>query len=62
VSVKGEGEHLELVNVTPEDAPQVNPQDIKLKLNTLLSRDFWMDLPEFDTRSLFAHLAPKQPR
>jgi hypothetical protein len=57
VSVRGEGEQLELVNVIPENNAKVNPHDVRLKLNTLLSRDFWMDSPEFDTRQLFTHLS-----
>jgi hypothetical protein len=60
VSIRGKGEHLELVNVEPvEGGFPFNPRDIKLKLNTMLSRDFWMDSPEFDTKDLFAHLNHK---
>ena len=56
VSVKGEGEQLELVSVEPEGGAKVRPHEVRLKLNTMLSRDFWMDLPEFDASNLFSHL------
>jgi hypothetical protein len=56
VSVAGEGEHLELVNVVPENGAAISPLEVKLKLNTMLSQDFWMDSPEFDTSNFFAYL------
>ncbi len=56
ISVAGEGERLELVNVVPENGGTISPLEVKLKLNTMLSRDFWMDSPEFDTRNFFAYL------
>lgn len=56
VSVADQGEHLELVNVIPGKGSGVSPLDVRLKLNTMLSRDFWMDSPEFDTGKFFSHV------
>jgi hypothetical protein len=59
VSIRGEGECLELVEAIPDDPALLGRITVKLKLNTMLQGDFWMDSPEFDTRSLFAHLKPR---
>ena len=40
ISVAGEGERLELVNVVPENGGTISPLEVKLKLNTMLSRGF----------------------
>ena len=61
VSVKGEGEHLELVKIEPAKDSTFNAQTVRLKLNTMLSNDFWMDSPEFNSREFFAHLNNRQP-
>jgi hypothetical protein len=51
----GEGEKLELVGVEPHpDFPMVLPEDVSLRLNTLLSSSFWLDEPRFEADSLFA--------
>ncbi len=54
VSRLGEGEKLELVQVEPHpDFPMVQPEDVSMRLNTLLSTSFWLDEPRFETEHLF---------
>jgi hypothetical protein len=67
ISTRGKSERIEMVSIKPNN-PKVQASDIQLKLNTLPppanplsgSGDFWMDLPEFDTSGLFAHLPAGQ--
>ncbi len=51
----GEGEKLELVSVESHpDFPMVLPEDVSMRLNTLLATSFWLDEPRFEAENLFA--------
>lgn len=51
-SEAGEGESLVLRNVQIiSGAGDLDPNAVKLRLNTLMSGNFWLDDPQFDTRN-----------
>lgn len=49
------GERLELLGVTPlpGQPAAVQPDQVRLRLNTLLDESFWLDEPRFDVDGLF---------
>lgn len=50
VSKLGEGEKLECVEIQAHpDFPDVRPEDVNFRLNTLFEESFWLDAPAFDT-------------
>lgn len=54
-SCVGRGDRLELVAVTPLPGQPcaVRPEDVRLRLNTLLDESFWLDEPRFEVDALF---------
>jgi hypothetical protein len=49
VSKKGEGEKLEIVKVEPHpDFRDIEPQDVTMRLNTMLEESHWLDEPRFN--------------
>ncbi|MGF1448131.1 MAG: virulence factor SrfB [Opitutales bacterium] len=62
VSVRGEGERLELVSVKAlPDFPEVQPEEVQLKLNTLFEESYWLDEPQYNTDHLFEETAAEEP-
>ena len=55
LSTLGRSERLEIaeVNAVPGQAVEVDPQDVKLKLNTMMDESFWLDAPRFDADGMF---------
>jgi hypothetical protein len=51
----GGGERLELISVTPLPGQPalVQPEHVRLRLNTMLDESFWLDEPRFDVDGLF---------
>ncbi|MGA2016260.1 MAG: virulence factor SrfB [Opitutaceae bacterium] len=51
----GGGERLELISVTPLSGQPVavQPEHVRLRLNTMLDESFWLDEPRFDVDGLF---------
>ena len=51
----GGGERLELVSVTPlpGQSAEVQPEHVRLRLNTMLDESFWLDEPRFEVDGLF---------
>lgn len=57
-SRRGEGERLELAAVEPlPDYPEVRPEDVSLRLNTMFDESHWLDDPHFDVSSIFTKRA-----
>ena len=49
VSKRGEGEKLELVKVERHpDFPDLEPEDVSMRLNTMLEASHWLDEPKFN--------------
>lgn len=55
LSTLGKGERLEIARVTAlQGQPfEVDPSEVRLKLNTLLGETFWLDEPHFDADGIF---------
>jgi len=56
LSTLGQGERLQLVEVTPLPGQPVDidPAEVRLKLNTMLDASFWLDEPWFDADGIFS--------
>ncbi len=49
------GEELSLVRVKPAPgSPNFNPDDVQLRLNTMLETSHWLDEPSFDSQYIYA--------
>ncbi len=56
LSTLGCGERVELAGVTPLPGQpiEIDPADVRLKLNTMLDDSFWLDAPRFDADGIFS--------
>ena len=55
LSTLGRSERLEIAGVTPLPGQpvEINPAEVRLKLNTMLDESFWLDAPRFDADGIF---------